>query len=45
MKIDWKAIPIKVPILKVDEKGITILGLFKVKSKKKKIKKDLDKLV
>jgi len=44
MKIDWKSIPIKVPILKVNEEGITILGFIKVKSKKNKMKKDLDKL-
>ena len=35
MKIDLKAIPIKVPILKVTEKEITILGLIKIKRKKK----------
>jgi hypothetical protein len=35
MKVNWKSIPIKVSILKIDEKGIKILGLFQIKRKKK----------
>jgi len=39
MNIDLKKIPIKLPILKIDGEEIKILGLFKIKYKKKFLKK------